>query len=136
MQKYLMFFVPRSIIVRPTELSLGQPPKLKNRDEEQNESPTSEGKRSVSCYLNTSKPMESEGIHPRVLRELVQVLTEPLFHQQSWLTEVPADFRSANVMSNSRKCWKKDLSKHKPFSLNSCQERSWSSSSCVQLQST
>jgi len=51
--------------------------------------PESKGKRSV-----TYKPIGLDGIHPRVLKELADVLTEPLsiIYQQSWLTEeVPVD---------------------------------------------
>ncbi|KAK4820503.1 hypothetical protein QYF61_000082 [Mycteria americana] len=52
-------------------------------------------------HLDTHKSMGPDGIHPRVLRELTEVLTKPLsiLYQQSWLTrEVPVDWRLANVM--------------------------------------
>ncbi|GAB0198925.1 mitochondrial enolase superfamily member 1 [Grus japonensis] len=55
--------------------------------------------------------MGPDGIHPRVLRELVEVLTKPLsiIYQQSWLTrEVPVDWRLANVMPIYKKGWKED----------------------------
>ncbi|GAB0184011.1 mitochondrial enolase superfamily member 1 [Grus japonensis] len=51
-------------------------------------------------HLDTHKSMGLDGIHPRVLRELVEVLTKPfsIIYQQSWLTEeVPVDWRLANV---------------------------------------
>jgi len=66
--------------------------------------------------------MGPDGIHPRVLRELVEVLTKPLSitYQQSWLTgEVPADCRLANVMTLYKKGWKEDLENHQPVSLTS-----------------
>lgn len=78
-------------------------------------------------HIDTQKSLGLDGIHPSVLRELVEVLTEPLYtkYQQSWLTgEVPVDCKSVNVMSTSKKCCKADLGNHRPFSLNSCQERS------------
>lgn len=93
----------------------------------------------ISHFLDAQKAVGLDGIHTSVLRELVEVLTEPLStkYQQSWLTgEVPVDCRSANVMSISKKCCKEDLGNHRPFSLNSCQEWSWSSSSWVQPHST
>jgi len=73
-------------------------------------------------YLDTHKSVGPDGIHPRVLRELVEVLTKLLsiIYQQSWLTrEVPADWRLANVMPIYKKGWKGDLGKHRPVSLTS-----------------
>ena len=49
------------------------------------------------------------GIHPRVLRELADVLTKLLsvIYQQSWITgEVPVDWKIANVMPIYKKGWK------------------------------
>ena len=59
-------------------------------------------------------------IHPRVLRELVEVLTEPLsiIYQQSWLTrEVPVDWRLANVTPIYKKGRKEDPGNYRPVSL-------------------
>ena len=50
--------------------------------------------------LNTHKSMGPNGMHPRVLRELVDVIAEPLsiIFERSWRTgEVPEDWRKANV---------------------------------------
>jgi len=50
--------------------------------------------------------VELEGIHPRVLRELVEELAKPLsiIYQQSWLTgEVPDDWRFASVTPTYKK---------------------------------
>ena len=66
--------------------------------------------------------MGPDGIHPRVLRELAEVLTEPLsiIYQQSWLTgEVPVDWRLANVMPIYKKGWKADPRNFRPVGLTS-----------------
>ena len=50
--------------------------------------------------LDAHKSMGPDGLHPRVLRELTNVVVKPLsiILHQSWLTEVvPADWRLANV---------------------------------------
>ncbi|GAB0207329.1 mitochondrial enolase superfamily member 1 [Grus japonensis] len=70
--------------------------------------------------LDTHKPMGPDGIHPRVLRELEEVLTKPLsiIYQQSWLTEeVPVDWRLANVMPIYKKGQKEDPGNYRPVSL-------------------
>ncbi|GAB0183655.1 mitochondrial enolase superfamily member 1 [Grus japonensis] len=72
--------------------------------------------------LDTPKSMGPDGIHPRVLRELVEVLTKPLsiIYQQSWLTgEVPVDWSLANVTPIYKKGWKEDLGNYRPVSLTS-----------------
>ncbi|GAB0208374.1 mitochondrial enolase superfamily member 1 [Grus japonensis] len=66
--------------------------------------------------------MGPDGIHPRVLRELVEVLTKPLsiIYQQSWLTwVVPVDWRLANVTPIHKKGWKEDPGNYRPVSLTS-----------------
>ncbi|KFQ25918.1 hypothetical protein N332_01010, partial [Mesitornis unicolor] len=68
------------------------------------------------------KSMEPDGIHPRILRELAEVLAKPLsiIYQQSWLTgEVPADWRLANMMPIYKKGWKEDPGNYRPVSLTS-----------------
>ncbi|GAB0181757.1 mitochondrial enolase superfamily member 1 [Grus japonensis] len=73
-------------------------------------------------HLDTHKPMGPDGIHLRVLRELVEALTKPLsiIYQQSWLTrEIPVDWRLANVMPTYKKGWKEDLGNYRPVSLTS-----------------
>ncbi|KAK4815639.1 hypothetical protein QYF61_005201 [Mycteria americana] len=60
------------------------------------------------------------GIHPRVLRELAEVLTKPLsiLYQQSWLTrEVPVDWSLANVTPIYKTGRKEDLGNYRPISL-------------------
>ncbi|GAB0209005.1 mitochondrial enolase superfamily member 1 [Grus japonensis] len=73
-------------------------------------------------HLDTHKSMGSDGIHPRILRELVEVLTKPLsiIHQQSWLTrEVPVDWKLANVMPIHKKGWKEDWRTYRLVTLTS-----------------
>ncbi|KFV52859.1 hypothetical protein N328_12805, partial [Gavia stellata] len=70
--------------------------------------------------LDTHKSMGPDGIHPRVLREVVEVLTKTLsvIYQQSWLTgEVPADWRLANVMPIYKKGQKEYPGNYTPTSL-------------------
>ncbi|KAK4814045.1 hypothetical protein QYF61_006552 [Mycteria americana] len=70
-------------------------------------------------HLDTHKSMGPDEIHPRVLKELADVLTKPLsiIYQQSWLTgEVPADWRLANVTPPRQK---EDPGSYKPVSLTS-----------------
>ena len=58
----------------------------------------------------------------RVLRELVEVIAEPLsiIYQRSLLTgEVPEDWRLANVTPIYKKCCKEDLGNYRPVSLTS-----------------
>ncbi|KAK4824608.1 hypothetical protein QYF61_016877 [Mycteria americana] len=71
----------------------------------------------------TSRDKESmglDGIHPRVLRELVEELAKPLsiIYQQSWLTgKVPDDWRLANVTPIYKKGQKEDPGNYRPVSL-------------------
>ncbi|KFV44140.1 RNA-directed DNA polymerase from mobile element jockey, partial [Gavia stellata] len=74
------------------------------------------------CHLDTHKSMGSDGIYPRVLRELVEELAKPLsiIYQQSWLTgEVLDDWRLANVTPIYRKGQKEDPGNYRPVSLTS-----------------
>ncbi|PKU34706.1 rna-directed dna polymerase from mobile element jockey- hypothetical protein [Limosa lapponica baueri] len=64
--------------------------------------------------------MGPKGIHPRVLRELLEVLTKSLFivYRQSWQTEeVPVDQRLANVTPIYKKGEKEDPENYRPVSL-------------------
>ncbi|KAK4820376.1 hypothetical protein QYF61_025452 [Mycteria americana] len=73
-------------------------------------------------HLDTHKSMGPDEIHPRVLKELAEVLTKPLsiIYQQSWLTgEVPADWRLANVTPIYKKGRKEDPGNYRPVSLTS-----------------
>ncbi|KFM05954.1 hypothetical protein AS27_08940, partial [Aptenodytes forsteri] len=93
-------------------------------DGEQDEPPViqEEAVNDLLCHLDTHKSMGPDGIHPRVLRELAEVLTKPLsiIYQQSWLTgEVPDDWRLANVTPIHKKGRKEDPGNYRPVSLTS-----------------
>ena len=71
-------------------------------------------------HLDTHKFIELDGIHPRVVRELAEVLTSPLsiIYQQSWLTqEVTVGWRLPNVTPIYKKGRKKDPGNYRPVSL-------------------
>ncbi|PKU34026.1 rna-directed dna polymerase from mobile element jockey-like [Limosa lapponica baueri] len=73
-------------------------------------------------HLDTHKSMGPDGIHPRVLRELAEVLTKPLsiIYQMSWLIgEVPVDWSLANVMPIHKKGRQDDPGNYRPVSLTS-----------------
>ena len=63
--------------------------------------------------------MGPDGMHPRVLRELAEMISEPLsiIFDRSWRTgEVPEDWRIASVTSVFKK-GKKGLQNYRPASL-------------------
>ncbi|KAK4813827.1 hypothetical protein QYF61_001831 [Mycteria americana] len=103
--------------------SLGtQPPELEDRDGDQNGAPIIQGEMvsDLLHHLDTHKSMGPDEIHPRVLKELADVLTKPLsiIYQQSWLMgEVPAEWRLANVTPIFKKGQKEDPGNYKPVSL-------------------
>ncbi|XP_074998798.1 TBC1 domain family member 7 isoform X1 [Calonectris borealis] len=93
-------------------------------DGEQKEAPIIQGEMvsDLLHHLDTHKSVGLDGIHPRVLRELVEVLTKPLsiLYQQPWLTgEVPVDWRLANVTPIYKKGRKEDPGNYRPVSLTS-----------------
>ena len=76
---------------------------IEDRDREQNEAPIIQGEMvsDLLHHLDTHKSMGPDGIHPRVLRDLAEVLPKSLsiIYQQSWLTrEVPVGWKLADVM--------------------------------------
>ncbi|KAK4822216.1 hypothetical protein QYF61_011857 [Mycteria americana] len=105
--------------------SLGtQPLELEDRDGDQNGAPIIQGEMvsDLLHHLDTHKSMGPDEIHPRVLKELADVLTKPLsiIYQQSWLNgEVPVDWRLANVTPIFKKGWKEDPGNYRPVSLTS-----------------
>jgi len=72
--------------------------------------------------LDSHKSMGPNGMHPRVLRELADVIAEPLsiISERSWRTgEVPEDWRKASVTPVFKKGKKEDPGKYRPVSLTS-----------------
>ncbi|KAK4819995.1 hypothetical protein QYF61_017374 [Mycteria americana] len=112
-----------SVFNSKTSCSPGtQLPELEDRDREQNEAPITQGEMvsDLLHHLDTHRSMGLDGIHPRVLRELAEVFTKTLsiLYQQSWLTtEVPVDWRLANVMPIDKKGWKENPGNYGPVSL-------------------
>ncbi|KFO52712.1 hypothetical protein N302_01175, partial [Corvus brachyrhynchos] len=70
-------------------------------------------------HLDTHKSMGPDGIHPRILRKLVEELTKPLsiIYHQSWLTRGVPDWRLTNVMPIHKKGQKEDRGKYRPVRL-------------------
>ncbi|KAK4810629.1 hypothetical protein QYF61_007366 [Mycteria americana] len=100
------------------------PPELEDRDGYQNGAPIIQGEMvsDVLHRLDIHKSMGPDEIHPRVLKELAEVLTKALsiIYQQSWLTgEVPADWRLADVTPIYKKGRKEDPGNYRPVSLTS-----------------
>jgi len=72
--------------------------------------------------LDAHKSMGPDGMHPRVLRELADVIAEPLsiIFETSWRTgEVPEDWRKATVTAIFKKGKKEDPGNYKLVSLAS-----------------
>ena len=66
--------------------------------------------------------MGPDGLHPKMLRELVDVVAKPLsvILQQTWLAgNVLADWRLANAMPIFKKGRKDDPGSYRPISLTS-----------------
>jgi len=78
--------------------------------------------RDLLSKMDAHKSICPDGIHPRVLRELVDVIAEPLstIFERSWRTgEVPEDWKKANVTPIFKKGKKEDPGKYRPVSLTS-----------------
>ena len=74
------------------------------------------------CELNTSKSAGSDGMHPKVLRELSEELAEPLaaiFRSSLQEGKLPHQWKSANVTPLFKKGSKNDPGNYRPVSLTS-----------------
>ncbi|KFP51109.1 hypothetical protein N323_02338, partial [Cathartes aura] len=72
--------------------------------------------------LNVHKSMGLDGIHPRVLKELADVMARPLsiIYQRSWESgEVRADWKLASVIPIYKKGVREDPGDYRPVSLSS-----------------
>ncbi|KAK4818651.1 hypothetical protein QYF61_016700 [Mycteria americana] len=72
--------------------------------------------------LNVQKSMRPDGIHPRVLKEVVDVMAGPLsiIYQRSWESgKVPAEWKLANVVPIYKKAVREDPGNYRPVSLTS-----------------
>ena len=73
-------------------------------------------------HLDAHKSMGPDGMHPLVLRELADVVAEPLsiIFERSWRTgEVPEDWRKASVTPIFKKGEKEDPGNYRLVSLTS-----------------
>ncbi|KGL78781.1 hypothetical protein N309_07269, partial [Tinamus guttatus] len=72
--------------------------------------------------LDTHKSMGPDGMHPRVLRELAEVIAKPLaiIFERSWRTgEVLEEWKKANVTPAFKNGKKEDPGTYRPVSLTS-----------------
>ena len=72
--------------------------------------------------LDAHKSLGPDGIHPRILKQLADVIVGPLsiIFQWSWESgEVPVDWKLANVVPIFKKGKKEDPGNYRPVSLTS-----------------
>ncbi|KAJ7400326.1 hypothetical protein BTVI_106395 [Pitangus sulphuratus] len=97
-----------------------QCPELQDHDCENDHLPgNSEIVRDLLLQLDPYKSMGPDGIHPRILKELADVITKPLSMIFEWSREsreVPADWKLVNIDLIFKK---KDPKNYRPVSLTS-----------------
>ena len=72
--------------------------------------------------LDEYKSLGLDGVHPRVLKELAEVVAKPLpiIFQKLWLSgEVPDDWRKGHITPIFKKGSKEDPGNYRPVSLTS-----------------
>ncbi|PKU48587.1 rna-directed dna polymerase from mobile element jockey-like [Limosa lapponica baueri] len=112
-----------SVFSSGTSCSLDtQPHELGDREGRQNEGTTikEEEISDLLHRLDAHKSMGPDGLHPRVLKELADMLAKPLsiIYMKSWLTgEIPMDWRVANVTPIYKKGKKENTGNYRPVSL-------------------
>jgi len=70
--------------------------------------------------LNVHKSMRPDGTHPRVLKELADVMAAPLLiiYQRSWESvEIPVDWKLANVTPIYKQGVRENPGNYRPVSL-------------------
>ena len=120
-----------SVFNNKTCYSLGtQPPVLVDKDGEQNKPCMIHDEMVLDLLqkLDAHKSMGPDGLHPKVLRELADVVAKPLsiILQQFWLSgDALVDWRLANVMAIFKKGQKDDPGSYRPISLTLVPGRLW-----------
>ncbi|KFV82507.1 RNA-directed DNA polymerase from mobile element jockey, partial [Struthio camelus australis] len=78
--------------------------------------------RDLLSKFDIHKSMGPDGMHPRALRELADVIARPLsiIFERSWRSgEVPEDWKKANVTPVFKKGKKEEPGNYRPVSLTS-----------------